>query len=767
VSAAGQQPAVREVDFLLLGGGLASATAAEALRDEGAQGSIVIVGAETRAPYQRPALSKRLLMAPGPLEPTPVLQPQACERLGIELLCGTRAVAVQPHEHLVLTDRAGPLRYGRLLIATGARPLRFAGPGAGLAGIHCLRDADDCHAIQAAAVAGSRAVVVGASFIGMEVAAALQQRGVHVTVLAPRDGVFHTLHDAAIAHFFAALFAQRGIALVDGEVVAFEAQAGDAGRLGAVRASGGQRLPCDFAVLGIGVQPDIDFLAGSGLQLDDGVVVDRHLQASVADVFAAGDVASFFDPVFNRQRRIEHWDNAIRQGRLAARNMLGQHRPYDEVSSFFCEVFDANFQVIGHLADAPERVESGTPDQRDWALMYLKNHVPRGLFTMGRPAKETRAIQSLIRYRTRVAPVGEALSPQAAFAVDALPSQTVLILQGGGAMGAFECGVVQALEGQGIQPDIVAGVSIGAFNGAIIAAHPRHAAEALASFWHELAVATPAMPDEGCRRLMSALWSALFGVPGFFTPRWWTAGLTGWPQALPANWTSFYDTAPARALLRRYVDFPSLRSSPVRLLVSAVDVETAELKVFDSHVDDITAEHIVASGSLPPGLPWTTIEGRHYWDGGLVSNSPLDMVIDHCGAAGKRIVIVDLFPNRKPLPAGMMDVLTRRDEIGYAERLRRADAEQRVIREFRKLVDEALDHADAATAARIRQRPRYVELMGADAAMDITRIVRESAAGEPASLDSDFSQATIDGLIREGVQRTLQALKAKRPAAPR
>ena len=200
--------------------------------------------------------------------------------------------------------------------------------------------------------------------------------------------------------------------------------------------------------------------------------------------------------------------------------------------------------------------------------------------------------------------------------------------------------VVKALEETQIFPDIVAGVSIGAINGAIIAGNPRHATQALESFWNELAIVTPQPGPVLDVRDVTALNVLVFGVPKFFTPRWMLPFAMAQP---PVLWTSYYDTAPMHKLISTYVDFPKLKSSPVRLLISAVNIETAELETFDSFVDDLTADHVLASGSLPPGLPWTRIGGNAYWDGAIISNSPLDLVFDRCGPDGKRVFIVDLF----------------------------------------------------------------------------------------------------------------------------
>jgi NTE family protein len=195
-------------------------------------------------------------------------------------------------------------------------------------------------------------------------------------------------------------------------------------------------------------------------------------------------------------------------------------------------------------------------------------------------------------------------------------------------------------------------------------------------------------------------------------------------------------------------------------LVSAVNVETAGLEIFDSYVDELTADHILASGSLPPAFPWTTIDGKHYWDGGILSNSPLELVVQRCGAVGKRIFIVDLFPNKKPLPTNLIEVMGRRDEINYAERIRRDSTEQALISDFRKLVEATLTRVPPASAAQIRQWPTYIQLMGDDTRMDITRITRQGAEGEPASKDYDFSHTSIANHIQAGYEMAKQALKS-------
>ena len=248
----------------------------------------------------------------------------------------------------------------------------------------------------------------------------------------------------------------------------------------------------------------------------------------------------------------------------------------------------------------------------------------------------------------------------------------------------------------------------------------------------------------------------MFGSPRFFRPHW----LPSLAQ-FPWTWTSFYDTAPARKLLKKYLDFSRLKESPVRLLVGAVNVETAQLEIFDSHADDLTVDHIMAGGSLPPAFPWTTIKGKHYWDGGIISNSPLEMVTERCGSAGKRVFIVDLFASRQPLPKNFIEVWMRRDEIVYAERVRSDVRARERVGDFRKLVWEIMDQLPPEPADRLRQSPRFIRLMGEAAPTTITRIINEVQEGDPPFIDNDFSTQTIARHKHVGYLMTKRAIAAR------
>jgi NTE family protein len=743
------------IDYLLLGGGAASATAAATLRLERDEGSILILSADDYPPYLRPALSKQLLLGASSDEQI-LLHPESFYReQNIGLVLGSAVSAVDPVKQLVTTTKDERYRYRHLLIATGVRPKRLALPNAGLSGVHYMRNINDCRQLRQKVDTGARrAVVLGASFLGMEIATSLIDLGLDVTIIERQNLVLPHIKSPEISDYFRRLAEGRGAVILLADSIT-GIQGVD--KVSGVETESGERLPCDLLFVGIGAEPASDFLTGSGIARDTQgrVLVDDQLRTNIPGVFAAGDVTSFYDPVFARRRHIEHWDNAIKQGRLAARNMLGQRRRYDEVSYFFSDIADISFNMLGAPEEDDERIARGSLADGSFALFYLKDDVLRALFSAGRPVEETRSAEGLIRYRVNLRDAKSRLSDPG-FPLQDIPSQTVLVLQGGGAMGAFEAGVVEALEEKQIFPDIVAGMSIGALNGAIIAGNPRCATKALGSFWSEISVATLPMFGDNLARAIASAQIVTFGVPNFFTPRWLQALSL---PLLPMNWTSFYDVAPMKALITRYVDFSKLKASPVRLLVGAVNIESGELEIFDSYVDDLTPDHILASSSLPPGFPWTEIDDQAYWDGGIVSNSPLDIVIERCGPDGKRVFIVDLFAHRRARPDNLLEVMARRDEIVYSERVRSDLRLRELTGAYRRLIGGILDLVDPGIQAKIRQRPLYIQLMGDGVATSITRFVRQGQPGEHSSRDYDFSDIAIRANREQGYALARETLE--------
>lgn len=732
-------------DFLLIGGGIAAATAAQTLRDEGATGSIVILCAEPYYPYNRPPLTGGILT--GELNPAQVLvrQPQDYREDDIDVRLNTIVRCVDPLRHKVTDQRGDEYEYGKLLIATGAEARQLTVPGANLEGVLRLRTLADALALRQSVVRGGAVVIVGTSFIAMETATSLSRRGLTVTLIDQAAAVFPKIQSPYLATFFLDRCKKQGI---DVRLRQSVAEFRGANHVSELMTNSGAVFKCDTVFLAIGVAPCIDFLDGSGVALDNGVLVDEFLRTNHPDIFAAGDVANYLDRDGNRQR-LEHWDNARKQGRIAARNMLDRRVPYDEVPHYFSDFLDFSFTFLGSSEHAERRVGRGDIETGSFAEFYIRADRIIGLFSTGRPAEETRMVEMLIREQADVSGAARELS-DATVDLGFLARATVLILQGGGALGAFECGVIRAMEEAEIFPSIVGGVSVGALNAAIVAANPRNAFQALDAFWTDLSVCAPPTTIPHLANAFAVWSSVMLGIPNFLRPRWLSPPVIG--EEYPFQWTSLYDAEPLSHLLKKYVDFSRLASSPIRLIVGAVDVELGELKFFDSRVDKLTPAHVLASCSLPPIFRWTTIDGRHYWDGGIISNSPLEHVLSTCGADNKDVIIVDLFPGQRPLPTNLAEVVTRCEEITYGERVRNDAQLRELLHDYQALVAEIMASVDPATARRLQERPRYVHLMGRGAATSIIRIVRDGQNRQPPAMDYDFSAQSIARHKQDGYE---------------
>ncbi|MFD1786017.1 patatin-like phospholipase family protein [Sphingomonas floccifaciens] len=325
-----------------------------------------------------------------------------------------------------------------------------------------------------------------------------------------------------------------------------------------------------------------------------------------------------------------------------------------------------------------------------------------------------------------------------------LPECVALVLQGGGALGSYQAGVIEALADTGIEIDWVAGISIGAVNAAIVAGNPpERRVERLKAFWDTATSALPSFPifpQDQVREFVHE-WSAMSvmmtGVPGFFTPR-------GMPPALAAPGSpaalSFYDSAPLAKTLDLLVDWDLLNTGPVRLSVGAVDVESGNFRYFDTTTDRIDARHIMASGALPPGLPPVEIDGRWYWDGGIVSNTPLTHVLDH-QSAEMLVFQVDLFSASADRPKTIMDVMAREKEIRFSSRTRQVSAERLRLRQER----EAIRKLIAKLPPDLRDDPDVAALASAADEMPVSlvHLIYRANAWEGGARDFEFSARTM------------------------
>jgi 3-phenylpropionate/trans-cinnamate dioxygenase ferredoxin reductase subunit len=391
--------AVREVEFVIVGGGVAAAKAAEGVRTAGGEGTGVVVAAEPELPYERPPLSKEFLRGEAGREKTRTHDETWYRDNDVELLLATRASTLDPATRTVTTEVGDQLRYGGLVLATGAQPVRLGLPGEDLEGVYYLRTVDDAERLRAAISRAESMVIIGGGFIGAEVAASATQMDTRVTLLELADTLWTRAVGPEMGGFFEAFLRDRGVH-VRTRTRAERLEGGEA--VQAVVLPDGTRLHADLVVIGVGVRPDTELAERAGLPVDDGILVDQHLRAADG-IWAAGDVANADHPLFGRIR-IEHWAEALNQGLLAGRNLAGAGERYDRVPYFFSDQFDLSLSYLGHVREWDELVVRGSREveQPKFVAWYLREGTPRAALIVNDGDAED-PVRAVIR---RAQPVG-------------------------------------------------------------------------------------------------------------------------------------------------------------------------------------------------------------------------------------------------------------------------------------------------------------------------------------------------------------------------
>jgi 3-phenylpropionate/trans-cinnamate dioxygenase ferredoxin reductase subunit len=389
--------------FVIVGASLAGAKAAETLRTEGFGGRVVLVGDEPERPYERPPLSKDYLRGDAGREKVFVHDEGFYSDHDIELRTSTVVDALDVDGHAVTLTGDGDdeqLAYDRLLLATGSAPRRLAVPGADLGGVHVLRTVADADRLADAIRGAGTVAVIGAGWIGSEVAASARQLGRDVAMVAPSAVPLERALGREVGSVYRALHAEHGVDLhLEVGVTALLG----AGSVDALELSDGTRVPADVVVAGVGATPRVELAADAGLAVDDGVVTDENLRTSHPDVFAAGDVASAWHPALGHHVRVEHWANALHQGPAAARNMLGIPTPYDRIPYFFSDQYDLGMEYSGSAPSWDRVVFRGDPSDGEFLAFWLSG----GIVVAGMNANVwdvTEPIQRLVRARVAVDP---------------------------------------------------------------------------------------------------------------------------------------------------------------------------------------------------------------------------------------------------------------------------------------------------------------------------------------------------------------------------
>lgn len=385
---------------VILGGGLAGHRAAMALRQAEFDGDVIIIDAEPVRPYDRTFLSKAFLQGTKQSEDLFFDSEDEYADWEIDLLPGTRATAVDFAARRLRLDSGDTLGFDKLLIATGASPLRLRQPGFDLPGVYYLRTLADAQAIQAGIADATRVVVVGASFIGSEVAASTRMLGANVTLVDPVSAPMATALGEEIGRIFAGIHQEHGVDLRMGtRVVELRGH----GRVEEAVTAEGERIPCDLVVVGVGVRPETGLFAGTGLEIDNGIVVDQFCATNIPGVYAAGDVANWWHAAQERRIRVEHFDNAALQGAAAGRSMAGLPETYAPIPYFWTDQYDVNLQYAGFTGSVEEIVLRGESDTAPVTVFYLVGGQIQAVATVNQ-SRDLRPARQLIEAGARVDP---------------------------------------------------------------------------------------------------------------------------------------------------------------------------------------------------------------------------------------------------------------------------------------------------------------------------------------------------------------------------
>lgn len=391
--------AQEQFKYVLVGGGLASAQAALGVREVDSQGSILLVCAENRYPYHRPPLTKGLLLGKKKPEDLFCKPEDFYEKNLVRTLKGTRATRLDPQARRLYLANGTEVSFDRLLLATGSRAKRLSIPGAELPGVKTIRTLDDSLDLLSGLDQVRTAVIVGGSYLGAETASALTQKGIETTILFPEFRILERLLDADLGGRLHQLFESKGVRILScRKPVAFVGK----DRIEAVRTDRDERLPTDLVVLGVGAELNDELAKEAGLALgrSGGVRVDSRLRTSAEGVYAAGDIAEYPDPTYQKPLRLEHWDSAYRQGLTAGRNMAGAEEPYTALPHYFSTLFDLGFSVWGDFSSWETTLRAGEIGRTGSWVLYLSGGRLSGILAFDPvDADQEHEIEALVRAR--------------------------------------------------------------------------------------------------------------------------------------------------------------------------------------------------------------------------------------------------------------------------------------------------------------------------------------------------------------------------------
>jgi 3-phenylpropionate/trans-cinnamate dioxygenase ferredoxin reductase component len=391
---------MKNFDYVIIGGGLAGSHAAQAIRENDPNGSILLITDENHPPYDRVPLSKNYLTGKMKSEVLYVKQSNFYADQKIELLVGSKATKLDPKNHIVDIGSGTQVNYKKLLLVTGGQVRRLSIPGSDLKGVFYLRTIDDADKILKAMRESKNVVIIGGGFIGCELASSFTKKSISSTIIELGPKILGRVFDQDTARWLDDYFTKKGVKIMTSTTPT--AIVGKEGKVSGVKLQSGQIIPADFLVIGIGIIPNTDLAKNAGLAVDNGIVVNQYLQTSNPDIYAASDVARFYSPIFRRYMRLEHYDLAVKQGRLAGENMTGKSKQFEELPYFFSFMFDVRIEAYGDMSKYDNVVTKGSPiENGGFTKFYLDDGVINAVMMVTRK-ENVEYIKQLIYSRKKI-----------------------------------------------------------------------------------------------------------------------------------------------------------------------------------------------------------------------------------------------------------------------------------------------------------------------------------------------------------------------------
>jgi NADPH-dependent 2,4-dienoyl-CoA reductase/sulfur reductase-like enzyme len=398
-------------DYLIIGSGVAGYNALKELVNLSVNNKIIMITSDNYYPYDRPPLSKEYLRAELDRDTLFFEAEDFYKRSNLSVILKKKVEKIDTKEKVAILEDGDSISFNKALIATGGSPRKLGINGENLRGVHYLRTLNDADEIKSEISKGKNAVIVGGGFIGIEVASSLTMLGVKTTVIEVMPYIWSTFVDEKISNFIQKYFENRGVQFILNESV--KEIEGDE-KVKTVVLNSDKKLDADFVLIAIGIKPNVEIAQQSGINVNNGIIVNEHLQTNHPDIYAAGDVANILDPDSGKRRRIEHWNNAEYTGKLAARNMLGKNESYNFISSIWSDIFDLHIESAGDTRDYDEYVIRGKfqLEKPKFSIIYIKKGAVKGYLAINRKVKELASLNKLIQKNVDVSNKRDALADE-------------------------------------------------------------------------------------------------------------------------------------------------------------------------------------------------------------------------------------------------------------------------------------------------------------------------------------------------------------------